>query len=76
MKFPRIHVVALSPIMLRLNRLGASRMVATVLPFDPRNVELTPLDPGPVFEAFAGFLTGAEGGGQYHAANRAPASKV
>jgi len=34
----------------------------------------TPHDAGPVFEAFAGFLTGVERSGQYHAASRAPAA--
>ena len=47
-------------------------MVDGVTASDPRNLGLTPLDPRPVFEAFAGFLTGAESGGQYHAANRTP----
>jgi hypothetical protein len=30
-----IHMVALPPIILRINRFGASRIVATVLPLDP-----------------------------------------
>src|ERR1044071_1203489 len=33
---------------------------------------LTAVDPGPVFEAFAGFLTGAKGCRQNHAADRVP----
>jgi hypothetical protein len=44
----------------------------TLLQSDRRNLVLIPLDPRPVFEAFAGFLTGAESGGQYHAADGTP----
>jgi hypothetical protein len=37
---------------------------------------IIPLDLRPVFEMFASFPTGTEGGGQYHAAAHAPAPET